>query len=57
MEPGEDDAGWRSCTACSAHHGPEKTPTAGSAPTEALALTRLNALDASVKGALEHGVP
>lgn len=34
------------------HHGDRKPAT-----PEALALYRLNALDASVKGALEHGVP
>ncbi len=48
------------------HHGPEAGPGrarqgAGSggrgfASAEALALYRLNALDASVKGALEHGL-
>jgi 3'-5' exoribonuclease len=37
------------------HHGPE--PAAGQrfASAEALALQRLNALDASIKGAFEHG--
>ena len=46
-----------------AHHGPDAGPgrgrgagkTGGFASAEALALYRLNALDASVKGALEHG--
>jgi 3'-5' exoribonuclease len=43
------------------HHGPDGGPgrTAGArgfASAEALALYRLNALDASVKGALEHGL-
>jgi 3'-5' exoribonuclease len=38
------------CVLC--HHGPERR--LGSA--EALALYRINALDASVKGALEHGL-
>jgi 3'-5' exoribonuclease len=47
------------------HHGPEGGPgrggrgggaAGGFASAEALALHRLNALDASVKGALEHGV-
>lgn len=45
------------------HHGPEGAPGRARAGTrggfgsaEALALYRLNALDASVKGALEHGV-
>ncbi len=36
------------------HHGPEPNRRFGS--PEALALYRLNALDASVKGALEHGL-
>jgi 3'-5' exoribonuclease len=35
------------------HHGTDRR--FGSA--EALALYRLNALDASIKGALEHGLP
>jgi len=47
-----------------AHHGPDAGPSRGRsaagpgggfASAEALALYRLNALDASVKGALEHG--
>ncbi len=43
------------------HHGPEAAGRArgnssGFASAEALALARLNALDASVKGALEHGL-
>jgi 3'-5' exoribonuclease len=43
------------------HHGPDAGPARGRsgarafASAEALALYRLNALDASVKGALEHG--
>jgi 3'-5' exoribonuclease len=44
------------------HHGPDAGPARGAqgagrgfASAEALALYRLNALDASVKGALEHG--
>ncbi len=37
-----------------AHHGP--ATRGGFASPEALALYRLNALDASVKGALEHGL-
>ena len=47
------------------HHGPDAGPgraqgarhgaSHGFASPEALALYRLNALDASVKGALEHG--
>jgi len=39
------------------HHGPEAAPGRRFASPEALALYRLNALDASVKGALEHGLP
>jgi 3'-5' exoribonuclease len=43
------------------HHGPEAAGRArgagsGFASPEALALARINALDASVKGALEHGL-
>jgi 3'-5' exoribonuclease len=38
------------------HHGPEAAPGRRFASPEALALYRLNALDASVKGALEHGL-
>jgi 3'-5' exoribonuclease len=43
------------------HHGPEAAGRArgagtGFAAAEALALARLNSLDAAVKGALEHGV-
>ncbi len=44
------------------HHGPDAGPgrgaegRAGFGSAEALALYRLNALDASVKGALEHGL-
>jgi 3'-5' exoribonuclease len=39
-----------------AHHGPESLPGRRFASAEALALFRLNALDATVKGALEHGL-
>jgi len=39
------------------HHGPDAAPGRRFASAEALALYRLNALDASVKGALEHGLP
>jgi 3'-5' exoribonuclease len=39
------------------HHGPQSTPGGRFGSAEALALYRLNALDASVKGALEHGLP
>jgi 3'-5' exoribonuclease len=38
------------------HHGPETAPGRRFASAEALALARVNALDASVKGALEHGL-
>jgi 3'-5' exoribonuclease len=40
-----------------AHHGVESLPGRRFGSPEALALYRLNALDASVKGALEHGLP
>ena len=39
------------------HHGPDQAPGRRFGSAEALALYRLNALDASVKGALEHGLP
>jgi 3'-5' exoribonuclease len=39
------------------HHGPDRAPGRRFASAEALALARINALDASVKGALEHGLP
>jgi 3'-5' exoribonuclease len=38
------------------HHGPDALPGRRFRSAEALALQRLNALDASVKGALEHGL-
>jgi 3'-5' exoribonuclease len=38
------------------HHGPEAAPGRRFATPEAVALHRLNALDAAVKGALEHGL-
>jgi 3'-5' exoribonuclease len=38
------------------HHGPAAAPGGRFASAEALALYRLNALDAGVKGALEHGL-
>lgn len=38
------------------HHGPDRAPARRFASAEALALYRVNALDAAVKGALEHGV-
>jgi len=43
------------CVLC--HHGPDMAPGRRFGSAEALALARLNALDASVKGALEHGLP
>ena len=39
-----------------AHHGPGSAPGGRFASPEALALFRLNALDATVKDALEHGL-
>jgi 3'-5' exoribonuclease len=42
------------CVLC--HHGPASAPGGRFASTEALALYRLNALDAGIKGALEHGL-
>jgi 3'-5' exoribonuclease len=38
------------------HHGPSSAPGGRFASAEALALYRVNALDASVKGAFEHGL-
>jgi 3'-5' exoribonuclease len=38
------------------HHGPDAAPNRRFGSPEALALYRLNALDATVKGALEHGL-
>ncbi len=38
------------------HHGPDAAPGRRFASAEALALARVNALDASVKGAFEHGL-
>jgi 3'-5' exoribonuclease len=42
------------CVLC--HHGPSSAPGGRFASAEALALYRLNALDASVKDAFEHGL-
>jgi 3'-5' exoribonuclease len=42
------------CVLC--HHGPSAAPGGRFGSAEAAALYRLNALDASVKGILEHGV-
>ena len=44
-------------TACSPTTAPTARPARRFASAEALALYRLNALDAAVKGALEHGLP
>ncbi len=38
------------------HHGADRAPARRFGSPEALALYRLNALDAGVKGALEHGI-
>jgi 3'-5' exoribonuclease len=38
------------------HHGPEAAPTRRFGSPEAVALYRLNTVDAAVKGALEHGL-
>jgi 3'-5' exoribonuclease len=43
------------CVLC--HHGADAAPGGRFGSVEALALYRLNALDAAVKGALEHGLP
>jgi 3'-5' exoribonuclease len=43
------------CVLC--HHGADAAPGRRFATAEALALYRVNALEAGVKGALEHGVP
>jgi len=42
------------CVLC--HHGPDAAPAGRFQSAEALALYRVNSLDASVKGALEHGL-
>jgi len=42
------------CVLC--HHGPEAAPGRRFGSLEALALYRLNALEASVKGAIDHGL-
>ena len=52
----EPSGGWRSPTASSATTGRRAAPGGRFGSPEALALYRLNALDASVKGALEHGL-
>jgi 3'-5' exoribonuclease len=54
LEPGRRLA-LEHCVLC--HHGADAAPGRRFGSPEALALYRLNALDASVKGALEHGLP
>ena len=55
--PALSDERWLSLAHCVlGHHGPDALPGRRFASAEALALHRLNALDASVKGALEHGL-
>jgi 3'-5' exoribonuclease len=52
-----DEARWLAllhCVLC--HHGPAAAPGGRFATTEALALYRLNTVDAGIKGALEHGL-
>jgi 3'-5' exoribonuclease len=43
------------CVLC--HHGADAAPGRRFGSAEALALYRINSLDAAVKGALEHGLP
>jgi 3'-5' exoribonuclease len=38
------------------HHGADAAPQRRFASVEAVALHRLNALDAGIKGAIEHGL-
>jgi 3'-5' exoribonuclease len=42
------------CVLC--HHGPSSAPGGRFGSVEALALYRINAVDAAIKGALEHGL-
>ena len=51
-----DDFQAKAAAGIAAHRRGE-TAAAAASLGEALALYRLNALDASVKGALEHGLP
>src|SRR3954453_16545557 len=54
--PALDDARRLALTHCVlTHHGPDASPTRRFACSEAVALHRINALDAAVKGAIEHG--
>jgi 3'-5' exoribonuclease len=52
--PGERRMALEHCVLC--HHGAEGIGAQRPASAEALALQRLNALDAAVKGAFEHGL-
>jgi 3'-5' exoribonuclease len=45
------------CHCVLGHHGPDPLPGRRFGSPEAMALARLNAVDAAVKGALEHGLP
>ena len=45
------------CHCLLGHHGPDPLPARRFRSPEALALYRLNGVDAAVKGALEHGLP
>jgi 3'-5' exoribonuclease len=45
------------CHCILGHHGPDSLPGRRFRSAEAMALYRLNAIDAAVKGALEHGLP
>jgi 3'-5' exoribonuclease len=51
---GERQLALAHCVLC--HHGPDPAPNRRFGSAEALALHRLNALDAAVKDALEHGL-
>jgi 3'-5' exoribonuclease len=54
--PALDDARLLALAHCVlTHHGPDASPTRRFASPEAVALHRINALDAAVKGAIEHG--
>ncbi|MDO9354363.1 MAG: HD domain-containing protein [Solirubrobacteraceae bacterium] len=55
--PSLGDDRWLSLTHCVlTHHGPEVTPTRQFQSYEALALFRVNAVDAQLKFAFEHGL-
>jgi len=52
-----DEPRWLALAHCVlTHHGPDSAPGRRFGSPEALALSRLNALDTTVKGALEHGL-